>query len=148
MIKGYIPNCVFEASNTAPIPLQRSVSVPFPLPVLIDEVNLWIRSPVQFLYGMQSPGGLTTDQTDHKPDRGEAGRRRESHLVVIVRPRSWAGTRERRVLGCGVSHGEPRSLGTPTHLKHRFTTRNSWSWLRWSAVWAPPLHHPPLRPYI
>lgn len=86
MIKGYIPNCVFEASNTAPFPLQRFVCVPFPLPVLIDGVNLRIRSPVQFLYSMQTPGGLTTDQTDHKPDRGETGRRRESHLVVIVKP--------------------------------------------------------------
>lgn len=62
------------------------VCVPFPLPVLIDGVNLRIRSPVQFVYSKQTPGGLTTDQTDHKPDRGETGRQRESHLVVIVKP--------------------------------------------------------------
>lgn len=86
--------CFWSYSNTALFPLQRFVCVPFPLPVLIDGVNLWIRSPVQFLYSMQTPGGLTTDQTDHKLDRGETGRRRESHLVMIVRPQSWAGTRE------------------------------------------------------
>lgn len=141
MIKGYIPNCVFEASSTAPFPLQRFVCVPFPLPVLIDGVNSWIRSPVQLVYSVQTPGGLTTDQTDHKLDTGgdgEAGRQRESHLVVIVKPRSWAGTVERLgTSGGGVSHGEPRPPGSSTHLKHRFTTRNSWNWLRWSAVQAP-----------
>lgn len=137
MIKGYIPNCVFEASNTALFPLQRFICVPFPLPVLIDGVNLWIRSPVQFLQHAD-PGGLTTDQTDHKPDRGEMGRQRESHLVVIVKPWSLAGTGERRgTLGGGVFHGEPRSPGTSALLKYRFTTRNSWNWLRWSAVRAP-----------
>lgn len=74
MIKSYIPNCVFEASNAAPFPLQRLLYAPFPLPVLIDGVNLCIRSPVQFLYGTQTPGGLTIDQTDHKPDRlGDRG---------------------------------------------------------------------------
>lgn len=46
MIKSCIPSCVFEACNTALVPLQRLDHVPFPLPVLINGVNLCIRSPV------------------------------------------------------------------------------------------------------
>lgn len=69
MIKGYIPNCVFEANNPAPIPLQRLICVLFPLPVLIDGVNLRLGSPVQFVYSIQTLGGLTTDQKDQKLDR-------------------------------------------------------------------------------
>lgn len=46
----------------------------FPLPALIDGVNL---SRVQTLYRMETPGTLTTDQTDHKM-KGQTGRWRES----------------------------------------------------------------------
>lgn len=46
MIKSYISSCVFEAHNTALVPLQRLVHALLPLPALINGVNLCMRSPV------------------------------------------------------------------------------------------------------
>lgn len=39
MMKCYIPSCVFEACNTALVPLQTLDHVPFPLPVLMNGVH-------------------------------------------------------------------------------------------------------------
>lgn len=72
MIKSYIPNCVFEASNTAPFPLQRFVCVPFPLPALIDGLSLWVRSRVQSLYTAWRPltGGRRESSECEAPKLG------------------------------------------------------------------------------
>lgn len=124
MIKSYIPNCVFEASNTAQFPFERFVR--FPLPALIDGVNL---SRVQSLYRMETPGTLTTDQTDHKI-KGETGRWRES------------GECEAPKLGWGPEKEEffvrlwdvPRWTSPPGVFQPFKTQIYSWNRLWWSAV--------------
>lgn len=136
MIKGYIPNCVFEASNTAPLPLQKIRLCSFS-PSCADRWGLFV-SKASCIDCVQHADPWRTDNTSDRPQTwfgGGAGRQRESHLVVIVKPWSWAATGERLGTFRG---GEDHTVNAgPRGLLHiwklRFITRNSWNWLQWSA---------------
>lgn len=98
----------------------------------MDEANLWIRSTVQFLYSMETPVAVTTDQTDLKTWKGETG----SQNLVNVKPR-MGGIGERWVTVRVGIWSIPWWTSVPGVIYPFKTQIYSWNRLRWSAVRAP-----------